>query len=184
MAKPKVTSRRLRVSANYQGDPLSPCLFVMMMEVLSWMLNSAREAGKFEGFYFKEETKVGEVTHLLFTDDTLIFCDADHNQVLNILATIACFQTVTGLRINLDKSVMYTVGDVAERSFYAAILGCKWSRDPLKYLGFPVGSKPNDPAIWDPILEKFQSKRMGGGADAYLTSKFVSVYPTRQSFTN
>ncbi|CAL1397125.1 unnamed protein product [Linum trigynum] len=36
-----------------QGDPLSPGLFVMMMEVLSWMLNSAREAGKFEGFYIK-----------------------------------------------------------------------------------------------------------------------------------
>ncbi|CAL1380715.1 unnamed protein product [Linum trigynum] len=107
-----VASKGLR-----QGDPLLPVLFVLVMEVLSWMLKSVREKGKFEGLFMNEELKRGEVTHLLFADDTLIFCDANHDQVLHVLAAIVCFQTVTGLRINLDKLVMYTVEDVADPSF-------------------------------------------------------------------
>ncbi|CAL1404032.1 unnamed protein product [Linum trigynum] len=147
-----------------QGDPLSPGLFVLVMDVLSMMLKVVREAGKFKGFYMNEDSKNGEVTHLLFADDTVIFCDANHDQVLNILATIVCFQSMTGLRINLDKSVMYIVGDVADPSFYAAIFGCKWSRQPPKYLGFPLGAKLNDPAIWDSMINKMKSKLNGWGS--------------------
>ncbi|CAL1368629.1 unnamed protein product [Linum trigynum] len=106
-----------------QGDPLSPGLFALVMDVLSMMLKAVREAGKFEGFYMNEDSKNGEAAHLMFADDTVIFYDANHSQVLNILATIVCLQSVTGLRVNLDKSVMYTAGDVADPSFYATILG-------------------------------------------------------------
>lgn len=52
-----------------QGDPLSPLLFVFVMEALSRMISAAVNGGLLEGL------KVGNATffHLLFADDTLIF---------------------------------------------------------------------------------------------------------------
>ena len=63
------SSRGLR-----QEDPLSPLLFVIVMEALSRLLDRAVQEGLFLGF------SVGTVaanplmvSHLLFADDTLIF---------------------------------------------------------------------------------------------------------------
>jgi hypothetical protein len=55
-----------------QGDPLSPLLFVFVMEALSRMISAAVSGGLLEGF------KIGDAdfSHLLFADDTLIFCSA------------------------------------------------------------------------------------------------------------
>jgi hypothetical protein len=65
-----------------QGDPLSPLLFVMVMEALSRMVNATVEQGLIAGF------SVGErvfsdlvVSHSLFADDTLIFCEACPEQI-------------------------------------------------------------------------------------------------------
>ena len=60
-----------------QEDPLSPYLFVIAMEALSCLLRSAVN----EGFLLacKVRGRGGEgvqVSHLLFVDDTLVFCGA------------------------------------------------------------------------------------------------------------
>jgi hypothetical protein len=64
------SSRGLR-----QGDPLSPLLFVFVVEALSQMISAAVQGGLLEGF------KVGNtsISHRLFADDTLIFCNAMPN---------------------------------------------------------------------------------------------------------
>ena len=67
------STRRLR-----QGDPLSPMLFLVVMEVFSRMLKRVEGAGLICGF--KADSRRGEgecVSHLLFADDTILFCDAD-----------------------------------------------------------------------------------------------------------
>ena len=61
-----------------QGDPLSPLLFLLIMEVLSRMLRRTEEVGLIRGF--KAGNSVENdlfVSHLLFVDDTIVFCDAD-----------------------------------------------------------------------------------------------------------
>jgi hypothetical protein len=60
-----------------QGDPLSPLLFILVMEALSKMVNATVEQGLLTSFsvgsrVFSELV----VSHSLFTDDTLIFCEA------------------------------------------------------------------------------------------------------------
>jgi hypothetical protein len=47
-----------------------------------------------------------------------------------------CFEAVSGLKINLAKSVLVVVGCV---DGLASILGCGVSSLPLKYLGLPLG---------------------------------------------
>ena len=63
-----------------QGDPLSALLFDIVMEALSHMLDVVAMRGQFSSFLVGNLAgTLITVSHLLFVDDTLIFCDADSN---------------------------------------------------------------------------------------------------------
>ena len=65
-----------------QGDPLSPYLLLFAMEALIWLLSCARNGGFISSFKMGGRGREGLiVSHLLFADDTLIFCDADAEQL-------------------------------------------------------------------------------------------------------
>ncbi|RVX18007.1 putative serine/threonine protein kinase IREH1 [Vitis vinifera] len=90
-----------------QGDPLSPYLFVLGMEVLSTIIRRAGEGGFISGCRMRG--RGGEeltVSHLLFADDTLIFCKARREQLTNLSWILAWFEAASGLKINLAKSVL------------------------------------------------------------------------------
>ena len=66
------SSRGLR-----QGDPLSPLLFLLIMEVLSRILKKTEECGLLRGFHVGPVNSIEvRISHLLFADDTILFCDA------------------------------------------------------------------------------------------------------------
>ena len=152
-----------------QGDPLSPMLFLIVMEVLSRMLRRVEEAGLIRSFKVGRRRGNGEsVSHLLFADDTILFCDADVEQILHIRLLLLSFQAVTGLKVNVHKSEMVPIGEVDDVQALADILGCRVGTLPISYLGMPLGALHNSPSIWNPILEKIGQK-LAGWKKLYLS---------------
>ena len=142
-----------------QGGLLSPLLFLVMMEVFSKMMKRVEEAGLLQGF--KADGRWGRgvcVLHLLFADDTILFCDANEEQILHVRMFLLCFQVVTGLKVNTLKSEMVPIGEVPNVHVLAEILGCRIGSLPMTYFGMPLGASHKSPTIWNPILEKIEWK--------------------------
>ena len=145
-----------------QGDSLSPLLFAIVMEALSRMMNRAVENGLLSDFKVgSRDTHWVDMSHLLFTDDTLIFSDANPEHIFNLRLLFTWFEAISGLRINFNKSEMVPIGNVVNMASLAAIMGCKTISLPMNYLGLPLGANFKSKSIWDPILEKMERKLSG-----------------------
>ena len=142
-----------------QGNPLFLLLFAIVMEALSRLLDGAVLAGHISGFTVGSRSNTPlMVTHLLFADDTLIFCNASVGQVEYLQEILASFEAVSRLHINLAKSKLVPLGEVTNMGELMALLGCSQSSLPMIYLGLPLGTKFKDRAIWNSILERMERK--------------------------
>jgi len=68
------------------------------------------------------------------------------------------FESISRLKVNLQKSEFVTVGEVLHIEELASILYCNISSLPLRYLGVPLGALFKSKAIWDRILEKMENR--------------------------
>jgi hypothetical protein len=96
-----------------QGDPLSPLLFLLVMEALSRMMDRAVVGGLISGFSIRDQTESHlTISDLLFADDTLILCGANLDHIWYLRGVFVWFQAISGLKINLFKSEHVPVGDI------------------------------------------------------------------------
>src|SRR4051812_11583659 len=77
-----------------QGDPLSPFLFVLVMEGLTGLIRKSIEVGEFQSFNNKGACKVDI---LQFADDTLIVGNGNWKHVWALRAVLRAFEAVSGL---------------------------------------------------------------------------------------
>jgi hypothetical protein len=109
------------------------------MEAFSKMIGAVTSRGLISGFSVgSSELNQVVVSHLLFADDTLVFCGANDSQIRHLGALLVCFEAVLGLKVNLAKSALILVGSVGDVDQLAGLLGCGASTFPLKYLGLPL----------------------------------------------
>ena len=124
-----------------QGDPLSPYLFVIVVEALSCLLKRVVNGGFLISCKVRGRGGEGaQVSHSLFADDTLVFYEASQDQMTYLCWTLMWFEVISGLRINLDKSELILVGCVENVEDLAAKLGCKVRSLPSSYLGLSLGA--------------------------------------------
>ena len=132
------------------------------MEVLSRILKKTEEGGLIQGFHVGPVNSTGiRVSHLLFVDDIIFFCDASREQILFIRLVLTCFQAFTSLKVNMGKSEIVPIREVRNIQSLANILQCKVGSLPMIYLGIPLGSLHKTASIWNPILEKMEKKLSG-----------------------
>ena len=119
-----------------QGDPLSPLLFVLVMEALNRMISAAIHGGLLEGFTVGNAS----ISYLLFVDDTLIFCNSMPTQLHYLRSLFLLFEATSNLKVNLAKSTLIPVGNVEQVEALADMLGCGVATLLVKYLGLLLGA--------------------------------------------
>ena len=103
---------------------------------LSRPLKKTEECNLIRGFHVSSVNSVGvRISHLLFADDTILFCDASKEQLLSIRLVLSCFQAFTGLKVNIGKSEIVPFGEVNNLDALANIIQYRVGSLPMKYLG-------------------------------------------------
>ena len=129
------------------------------MEVFSILIDKATRGGYITGYNFRNSFgDVTNISHLLFADDTLVFCKDSEDEMLYLNWILLYFEALSGLRINLDKSVILPVGEVENLNQLASELGCRVGSLSSSYLGLPLSYKVNSSRVWEGIEEKFRRR--------------------------
>lgn len=123
-----------------QGDPLSPFLFNLVVDVLRKLFEKAKEASIFEGLVLGKKKVV--VSHLQFAYDTIFFLKPEMENLGWLSKIIQLFSSMLGLRVNLEKSSLLGINvDIQRVQAMADAIGCKAEEWPIKYLGIPLGEE-------------------------------------------
>eukprot|EP00253_Pinus_taeda_P014375 PITA_14375 len=125
-------SRTLRPSRGLrQGDPLSPFLFILMMEGLGKVINLAKEEGRIEG---RKLTHNGDtLTHQQFVDDTMLQGIPTVKEAKAFKQICMTSQWLFALRFQRDNL-------------------------PSKYLGSPLTDKPLSKEVWESVTNKLKDE--------------------------
>lgn len=87
-----------------QGDPLSPLLFNLVVDVLNKSLQQLQTAGILYGL--GNFGSLGPILNLQFADDVLLFLKANFRMIEALKLHLIAFENLSGMKINYDKSEM------------------------------------------------------------------------------
>ncbi|GJY52436.1 RNA-directed DNA polymerase, eukaryota, reverse transcriptase zinc-binding domain protein, partial [Tanacetum coccineum] len=140
-----------------QGDPISPYLFTLIMEVLNLLL--IRKIGRCNSFQYHFGCSKLKITHVCFADDLLMFSHGDKQSVELLKNVIEEFGRVYGLLLNYNKSTII-FGSVKEedRKEILDIMPFKVEKLPVRYLGVPLITKRIGVKECKSLTDKVKSK--------------------------
>lgn len=88
-----------------QGDPMSPYLFTLVMEVLTLILH--RRVRESVGFTFHRDCAKLNIINLCFADDLFLFAHGDAISAKVVMDSLEEFRGMPGLVPSLPKSTVY-----------------------------------------------------------------------------
>ena len=137
-----------------QGDPISPYLFVITMQVLSSLLHRAEDKKELNPFTYGNLS----VSHVIFADDLMVYLHADKKNAHNLKRVLDEFTTLSGLTINPHKSAIFFGGPVKHCNWITSHLGLPLGHLPVKHLGLPLLSKRLSTNSCSPLLEAIKTR--------------------------
>ena len=151
-----------------QGDPLSPLLFNLVVDVFTRMLMKAARHNLIEGLL--PEVVNGGIISLQYADDTLLFLKNDIQQARHFKFLLAFFEHLSGMKINYHKSDLMTLNlDEDEQNSLAKLFCCNIGSFPIKYLGVPLHYTKLKREHIQPVVDKL-IKRIAGWKGRLLSS--------------
>ncbi|GJX19405.1 RNA-directed DNA polymerase, eukaryota [Tanacetum coccineum] len=139
-----------------QGDPLSPYLFILIMESLNLSVSRAIDEGVFKGIQLDRSISI---SHLFYADDAMFIGEWSDINLKGIINILQCFFLASGLRINIDKSKVLGVGVPSNIVLQAASnIGCGVLQKQFRYLGVMVGECMSRQQAWGGTVDKLRSR--------------------------
>lgn len=124
-----------------QGDPLSSYLFLLCMDKLSHLIEQDVMENKWKGI------KMGKygpsISHLMFTDDLLLFGEATESQMRSVMQVLQRFSHLSEQEVSIEKISMMFSNNVP-RSIKMKLLQTTGFRETShfgKYLSVPLSGK-------------------------------------------
>nr|GEY02348.1 RNA-directed DNA polymerase, eukaryota [Tanacetum cinerariifolium] len=139
-----------------QRDPLSPFLFIMIMESLHLSFNNIVNAGFYKCIKIIKSLSLSQ---LFYADDVIFVGKWKLSNLSTIVNVLKWFHCASGLKINLHKSKLMGVGipnDVVAST--AKSIGCSTLHLPFNYLGVKVGGIMSRLNSWDDVVSKLSSR--------------------------
>lgn len=122
----------------HQGDPLSPCLFLLCVEGFTSILEKAKLENQISGVSICKNAP--KITNLLFVDDSLLFCQSTQSEVVVISEILQKYAVAFGQSINLQRSLVYFSKNTpsGQRQAFVSTLGVNEVDRFDAYLGLPT----------------------------------------------
>lgn len=121
-----------------QGDPLSPMLFILVMEVLNCLVQKAADVGLLRPLRNQDI----KYRASLYADDVILFLNPVEQEMLAVRSILASFAGASGLITNLRKCAITPIrcseDDIA---LATSIFPCQVVHFPCRYLGLPLSVK-------------------------------------------
>nr|GEY19151.1 RNA-directed DNA polymerase, eukaryota, reverse transcriptase zinc-binding domain protein [Tanacetum cinerariifolium] len=139
-----------------QGDPISPFLFILIMESLHLSFQMVVDVGMFTGINLSPSVNL---SHMFYADDAVFIGHWNDSNINTLVNVLECFYHASGLRINMCKSKIMGVhveGDLVKHA--ASKLGCLILNTLFVYLGTKVGGKISRVKEWNEVVDKVVSR--------------------------
>ncbi|GKA72279.1 retrovirus-related pol polyprotein from transposon TNT 1-94 [Tanacetum coccineum] len=102
-----------------------------------------------------------------------------------MMCILKCFEEVSGLKVNFDKSKLYGIGvNSCDRNEMARWMTCSTGDFPFTYLGLSIGERISGIKAWRAVIEKFKNllvdwkaKSMSFGGRLTLVKSVLSSLP-------
>jgi hypothetical protein len=140
-----------------QGDPLSPILFNIVVDMLAILIQRVKQDGQVSGLI--PHLVDGGLSILQYADDTILFMEHDLEKALKMKMVLCIFEQLSGLKINFHKSELFCFGKAKDdESEYTNLFGCDIGSLPFKYLGIPIHFRKLKNSEWKPVKDRFEKK--------------------------
>ena len=142
-----------------QGDPLSPYLFILCMDVLARRLHEQSLCPK-SGIGIKIAPPAARIPCLLFADDSLLFCKASAQSCHKLKDILDTFCAQSGQVINFHKSsIVFSKNTRSfDRQVVGGIFNIPHSSSIGKYLGCSLFQGRPSPALFQELPAKATAK--------------------------
>jgi hypothetical protein len=141
-----------------QGDPLSPMLFILVMDPLHRLIELAASRGLLHPILPRATT----LQCSLCVDDAALFANPDRTELHHITEVLNLFGKCSGLRVNLNKTEIFPIR--CDETLVAEALRDfpgKVGKFPGKYLGLPLHTRQLKRVEVQPLLDKIGGRIPG-----------------------
>nr|GEZ64918.1 RNA-directed DNA polymerase, eukaryota, reverse transcriptase zinc-binding domain protein [Tanacetum cinerariifolium] len=135
-----------------QGDPLSPFLFILIMESLYLSFQRVVDLGLFKGLNLNNTVCL---SHMFYANDVVFVGKWSVENINTLTNVLDCFHRASSLKINMSKSKIMGVNlDGIKVTRAASKLRCLSLSNPFSYLGTKVGDFMSCEKAWKEVVDK------------------------------